>query len=90
MKESLPLPGIEPRFLGLAISLDPISEVRLVCRAILTALCLLTLNHFIKTSNPAVELPQVYGLSVISKSLTPMFVVATIQKSAHHTGMWPI
>jgi len=90
MKESLPLPGIEPRFLGQAISLDPVSEVRLVCRAILTALCLLALNRFIRTLNPAVELAQVYARSVNPKPLTPMYVVATTQQSDHHTGMWPI
>ena len=90
MKKSLPLPGIEPRFLGQAISLDPVSEVRLVCRAILNALYLLALNRFIRTSNPAVELAQVYARSVNPKPLTPMYVVATTQQCDRHTGMWPI
>jgi hypothetical protein len=77
MKKSLPLPGIEPRFLGQVISLDPVSEVRLVRRAFLTALCLLASNRFITTSNPAVDLAQVYARSVKSchpKPLTPMLV----------------
>ena len=66
LKKSLPLPGIEPRFLCQAISLDPFFEVPLVCRAILTALCLLASNRFIRTSNPAVKLAQVYARSVKS------------------------
>ena len=61
IKKSLPLSGIEPRFLGQAISLDLFSEVPLVCRAILTVLCLLASNRFIRTSNPAVKLAQVYA-----------------------------
>jgi len=34
IKNSLPLPRIEPRFLGQTINLDSVSEVRLVCRAL--------------------------------------------------------
>jgi hypothetical protein len=56
IKKSLPLPGIEKRFVGKAISLDPISECPLFCRAILTALCLLASNRFIRISNPPVGL----------------------------------